>query len=170
MRTDREPSSSWCRATLEQIDDLKREGVRGGVIIDYVVRRLVEYNVHSAMLEKSLSERILKMPTDLIARISYVADMAAKRWGIKTPALLSKSKDKLTAAARHYGVWASRMAMPEAALVDIGAVFYRDHSTVLHAINKIDERRHRDPVFKSDTDAFLARVKADLDSGTWSVL
>lgn len=58
--------------------------------------------------------------------------------GITTAEMRGKSREKHITVARHYAMWRARDAgfsYPE-----IGRFFNRDHSTVMHAIRRLEEK------------------------------
>jgi len=95
------------------------------------------------------------------AEIPRVAiDAAARHYGVSVERLLGPSRTRTNCAARHVAIYAMRQVAPSLTLESIGAaVGGRDHSTVLHAINKI-ERLLADGC--AETRAAVDAVRADV--------
>ena len=54
---------------------------------------------------------------------------------------------------RHVSAWLARHTLPLSLPVIGRALGGRDHSTVMHALERVDGRRATDPVFRAQTDA-----------------
>jgi chromosomal replication initiator protein len=56
-------------------------------------------------------------------------------------------------------MWAARRTTDKS-LAQIGAFFDgRDHTTVIHAVRKVERRRAADPAYRKSTDAVLASCR-----------
>jgi chromosomal replication initiator protein len=83
---------------------------------------------------------------------SLIRERVAAEWGVSIDGLMSKKRTKDLTVPRQVAMYLIRELL-DLSLVEIGALFGgRDHSTVIHAVNKVEEEVGRD-------DAFRARVE-----------
>lgn len=66
---------------------------------------------------------------------AIIADVAA-RHGLLDEHIYGDSRGRLVVAARHAAMLMAIKARPDLSLVDIGRIFKRDHTTLLHAMDK----------------------------------
>jgi chromosomal replication initiator protein len=90
------------------------------------------------------------------AAVEITADLIRERvaaeWGVSVDGLMSKRRTKDLTVPRQVAMYLIR-EMLDLSLVEIGNLFGgRDHSTVIHAVNKVEEELALD-------DAFRARVE-----------
>jgi chromosomal replication initiator protein len=84
------------------------------------------------------------MAAPSIAAIQLAVSAA---WGLDPSHLVAKWKAGPVVDARHVAMWLARRMTP-LSLPAIGRLFgRRDHTTVLHAVRRIDQRMARDPHF-----------------------
>lgn len=77
-----------------------------------------------------------------------VLDVVAKTTRITVAVLISKQRDQVTAAKRHIAIYVVRV-LTGVIEEEVGKVFNRDHSTVVYAIQQVqqavkDHRRHKE--------------------------
>jgi chromosomal replication initiator protein len=87
--------------------------------------------------------------------IDRVQEVVARRWGVTPEGLRSKARTKTLTIPRQVAMYLARdmLAMQ---LVEIGQAFGgRDHSTVIHSVDKVERQMVRDRSFKDRVD--LAR-------------
>jgi chromosomal replication initiator protein len=83
---------------------------------------------------------------------SLIRERVAAEWGVSIDGLMSKKRTKELTVPRQVAMYLIRELL-DLSLVEIGNLFGgRDHSTVIHAVNKVEEEVSRD-------DAFRARVE-----------
>jgi chromosomal replication initiator protein len=84
---------------------------------------------------------------------TLVKERVAQSWGVPIEALASKKRTKEVTAPRQVAMYLIRELL-DLPLVEIGRMFGgRDHSTVIHSIQKVEEDLAKD-------DRFHARVQA----------
>jgi len=108
--------------------------------------------VESALRELSIvSER--RVTVDVIQKV------VAERFGVKVADILSKRRTKTVVKPRHVAMYLAK-TMTTRSLPDIGRRFGdRDHSTVIHAVNKISELiKAGDPV-KDEIESLSAEIR-----------
>ena len=85
--------------------------------------------------------------------IDKVQDVVARRWGVTTEGLRSKTRIKTLTVPRQIAMYLARH-MLEMPLVEIGQAFGgRDHSTVIHSVEKVERQMQRDRSFRDRIEA-----------------
>ncbi len=80
--------------------------------------------------------------------IDRVQDIVAKRWGVTPEGLRSKARIKSLTVPRQIAMYLAREIL-QMQLVEIGQAFGgRDHSTVIHSVEKVQKQLQRDRVFR----------------------
>jgi chromosomal replication initiator protein len=80
--------------------------------------------------------------------IDRVQEVVARRWGVTPEGLRSKARTKTLTVPRQIAMYLAR-DMLGMQLVEIGQAFGgRDHSTVIHSVDKVERQMMRDRTFK----------------------
>lgn len=82
-------------------------------------------------------------------------EIVAEANGIAPATLLNQSRWRPIARARQVAMWLSRQST-QRSLSEIGMVFHRDHTTVLHGIRTVEKLRVRD----KDLNGLMITVQA----------
>jgi chromosomal replication initiator protein len=81
-----------------------------------------------------------------------IREKVAGQWGVSIEGLVSKRRTKDLTIPRQVAMYLIR-EMLDLSLVEIGNLFGgRDHSTVIHAVNKVEEERAHDDAFRARVD------------------
>lgn len=89
--------------------------------------------------------------------IDKVQDVVARRWGVTPEGLRSKARIKSLTVPRQIAMYLAREVL-NMQLVEIGQAFGgRDHSTVIHSVDKVQRQLARDRGFRDRVDS--ARVE-----------
>ncbi|MDI6732388.1 MAG: chromosomal replication initiator protein DnaA [Planctomycetota bacterium] len=92
--------------------------------------------------------------------IITIIDMVANYFNFSSTELQSKSRSKSVSLARQIGCYLARQLKPDLSLEEIGsALGGREHSTVLHSIEKIRKRSQKDAQFKETLKMLTADIK-----------
>lgn len=78
--------------------------------------------------------------------------------GVEAGTLFSKSRLGQLSRARWLGWLATRHLCPELSLTEMGRIFVRDHSSILHALRCGSERLKADPEFAADFHAIVEEL------------
>src|SRR6266851_4650490 len=122
-------------------------------IPDDVLRFIAEHVRSSVRAREALSDKIRQgedassygAPTPSIDRVQEVV---ARRWGVTPEGLRSKARTKTLTIPRQVAMYLARN-MLSMQLVEIGQAFGgRDHSTVIHSVDKVERQMMRDRTFK----------------------
>jgi chromosomal replication initiator protein len=80
--------------------------------------------------------------------INKVQEVVARRWGVTPEGLRSKARIKTLTVPRQIAMYLARELL-EMQLVEIGQAFGgRDHSTVIHSVDKVSRQMSRDRTFR----------------------
>ncbi len=89
--------------------------------------------------------------------IRGIPELVGWRFGVTLAALMSRKQDWVFSRPRQVAMWlADRVA--HAALADIGRYFDRDHTTVTHAIQRIDRLMASDAAFAATVWELARRI------------
>jgi chromosomal replication initiator protein len=84
--------------------------------------------------------------------INKVQEVVARRWGVTPEGLRSKARIKTLTVPRQIAMYLARELL-EMQLVEIGQAFGgRDHSTVIHSVDKVSRQMSRDRTFRERVD------------------
>ena len=94
--------------------------------------------------------------------IRTIQRAVCEHYGVRLIDLPSERRTKAIVLSRQVAVWLSRRLMTHS-LPEIGHHFGdRDHTTVLHAVRRIDQLRQSDPAMQARLDAFIAALQPAL--------
>jgi chromosomal replication initiator protein len=93
--------------------------------------------------EEATGPALRALPT-----IDRVQDVVARRWGVTPEGLRSKARIKSLTVPRQIAMYLARELL-QMQLVEIGLAFGgRDHSTVIHSVEKVQKQLQRDRAFR----------------------
>jgi chromosomal replication initiator protein len=96
----------------------------------------------------------------LALTISSIQQVVAKEWGVTAEGLKSKTRTKTLTLPRQIAMFLTRELLGTQ-LMEIGHAFGgRDHSTVIHSIEKITHAVQQEPVFKTRVDKVRTMLEA----------
>jgi chromosomal replication initiator protein len=141
------------RFIAEHIRSSVRE-LEGCIIKLLLFASLKNREVTIELAREALSDKIRQgedaggygsQPTPSIDRVQEVV---ARRWGVTPEGLRSKARTKTLTIPRQVAMYLAR-DMLGMQLVEIGQAFGgRDHSTVIHSVDKVERQMMRDRTFK----------------------
>jgi chromosomal replication initiator protein len=90
--------------------------------------------------------------------ISGIQQAVASEWGVTVDGLRSKTRTKTLTVPRQAAMYLLRQ-ITGLQLVEIGAAFgNRDHSTVIHSLERVEEMLAEDPMFKDRVESLRKRL------------
>jgi chromosomal replication initiator protein len=90
--------------------------------------------------------------------VDDIQKATAEHFGLKQADLLSERRTRAVARPRQAAMWLAKQ-LTTRSLPDIGRRFGgRDHTTVLHAVRRIDELKAADPQLTADLEALLRKL------------
>ncbi len=141
------------RFIAEHVRSSVRE-LEGCIIKLLLFASLKNREVTIELAREALSDKIrqgeegashIGQPTPSIDRVQEVV---ARRWGVTPEGLRSKARTKTLTVPRQIAMYLARN-MLGMQLVEIGLAFGgRDHSTVIHSVDKVERQMMRDRTFK----------------------
>ncbi len=91
--------------------------------------------------------------------VDEIQKATAEHFGLKQADMLSERRTRAVARPRQAAMWICKQ-LTTRSLPDIGRRFGgRDHTTVIHAVRRIDELRAGDAVLSADLDALLRKLR-----------
>lgn len=84
--------------------------------------------------------------------VDEILRKVAERYNLRTAELLSSRRDRSIARPRQIAMYLAKVLTTKS-LPEIGRAFDRDHTTVIHAVKKVEELREKDADFREETDA-----------------
>ncbi len=113
-----------------------------------------------ALRDKLRNGESLNESGQVALSIASIQQIVAREWGVTPEGLRSKTRTKMLTLPRQIAMFLTRELLGTQ-LMEIGHAFGgRDHSTVIHSIEKISTATQSDPVFKTRVD----KVRSVLES------
>jgi len=101
-----------------------------------------------ALADKIRPEDATGIPLRALPSIDRVQEVVARRWGVTPEGLRSKARIKTLTVPRQIAMYLARDLL-QMQLVEIGQAFGgRDHSTVIHSVDKVQRQMQRDRSFR----------------------
>ena len=140
------------RFIAEHVRSNVRE-LEGCIIKLLLFASLKHKEVSIELAREALSDKIRPGEDGLAApkalpSINKVQEVVARRWGVTPEGLRSKARIKTLTVPRQIAMYLARELL-EMQLVEIGQAFGgRDHSTVIHSVDKVSRQMSRDRGFR----------------------
>lgn len=83
--------------------------------------------------------------------IEEIQQKVAERYGIRVSEMQSKRRERTVARPRQVAMYLAKALTPRS-LPEIGRKFDRDHTTVIHAVKKVEEMMGKDPSFREEVE------------------
>lgn len=94
-----------------------------------------------------------------------VRDCVAEMMGVVPGAMVSHGRRQEIADIRQIGYWVMHKSFPSLSFTQIGKVFGgRDHSTIIHGVNKVEDRRADDPDYREVVDAIFDKIDSPMSA------
>jgi chromosomal replication initiator protein len=118
-------------------------------MIEGVLNRITVYKELLKPGDELNIEQVIDITSDLISKEKecspeQIIQCVSDYFVISAGLIMSKNRDKLTARARQLSMYLMR-ELTDLTLDDIGKLFGRDHSTVIHALKKIEDEKEVNP-------------------------
>ena len=109
-------------------------------------------------IAKELLVDYLTDETDKSVSVNTIKKVVGKHYNIHMEDFNSKRKTQSIAWPRQIAMFLTT-EMTDLSLPEIGREFNRDHSTVLHARNLVQEKINQDPFFAAEINQMIADIK-----------
>jgi chromosomal replication initiator protein len=127
-----------------------------------LVKLVAFSSVTGQNITRDLASEVLKdilLPETRTITVDDIKRVVAGHFKISPEALVSRKRTTAIAFPRQVAMYLARM-LTNASLTDIGMAFgKRDHTTVMHACDKIGEKIRTDPSFQALTDRLADAVR-----------
>jgi chromosomal replication initiator protein len=140
----------------EQLDSNIRE------LVGYLIRVIAMSSLQGIPLSKQLAQTALR---DILHRnvkpitVEDIISHVAKAFNVKTVDIKSKKKHKLYSVPRQLGMYLAR-ELTEMSFPGIGAAFGgKDHTTVIYAIKKVEEKIKQDHSMKNLVESLKKNIR-----------
>ncbi|MDE6357058.1 MAG: chromosomal replication initiator protein DnaA [Eubacteriales bacterium] len=120
--------------------------------LEGALTRVIAYsNLTNVPISIELAENALKdiiQDTEASLSTSYILEVVSSHFNVKVDEIKSKKRNQPITNARQVYMYLTREILNES-LLNIGKSIDRDHSTVIHGIEKIEEKLKKDKSFES---------------------
>ena len=91
--------------------------------------------------------------------VDQIQKTVSEHYGLKQADLISERRARVVARPRQVAMWLAKQITTRS-LPDIGRRFGgRDHTTVLHAVRRIEALKAEDPAIARDVDLLLRKLR-----------
>ncbi len=153
------------RFIAEHVRSNVRE-LEGCIIKLLLYASLKHKEVSIELAREALSDRIRpgedsSQAPKALPSINKVQEVVARRWGVTPEGLRSKARIKTLTVPRQIAMYLARELL-EMQLVEIGQAFGgRDHSTVIHSVDKVSRQMSRDRNFRERVEHARQELSAE---------
>ena len=132
--------------------------LEGALIRVIAYSSLVSHKIDLSIARDVLKEIIVENTTNV--NVERIQSVVADFFGIGSNDMRIRKRTKRVAYPRQIAMFLSR-EMTKLPLVEIGGLFGgRDHSTIIHACDKIEEDMKKNPHFKSVVENIITKVRS----------
>ena len=110
-------------------------------------------------LARSLTHDMLSIDISPQQMQERILDCVSRHFRVSAADIRGSSRTKDIMFARHVAIYLMRNMIPSASLKQIGAVFGRDHTTVLNSIDVISKKVSQDPYFEREMSEMQKEIK-----------
>ncbi|MDO5690398.1 MAG: chromosomal replication initiator protein DnaA [Tissierellia bacterium] len=108
---------------------------------------------------KEALSKLINEKEEKVITIDLIKDMVAEFYDIRTEDLLSKNRSRQVAFPRQVAMYLSRQ-MTDLSLLKIANSFNRDHSTVIHGVDKIEQQLKEDSALEEEIKRLLEKIRS----------
>ncbi len=132
--------------------------LEGALIKVIAYSSLVDKEIDADLAEKALKDLIVENEEPREVNIDLIKDVVVNYYNLKKEDMTSKKRTQKIAFPRQIAMYLSR-ELTELSLPHIGEEFGgRDHTTVIHAYNKIEEKINEDDEFSKVINKIKSRI------------
>jgi chromosomal replication initiation ATPase DnaA len=126
-----------------------------------LLRRLLRFHPEHApaeLREPARCSRHRRAPTGPHGTIEAIIHAAAAHYEIPAADLLKRQRGQSVATARQVAIYLARQLTTRSLSQSAKQFGRRDHTTILHAVRKIEHQRQEDPEFSRVVDDLAAQI------------
>jgi chromosomal replication initiator protein len=133
--------------------------LEGAVVQLAALSRMGNRQVSLQLAHEALRHLVKSKPTPARIAADDIIELVCEHFNVRLSDVLSQRRTKNLAFPRHVAMYLAK-EMTQLTLTEIGNFFGgRDHSTVLHAINKIKGMRLKDPNLRNELERFELQLR-----------
>ena len=133
--------------------------LEGAVVQLAALSRMSNREVSLTLAHDALRHLVKSKPTPARIAAEDIIDAVCEHYNVRLNDILSQRRTKNLAFPRHVAMFLCK-EMTQLTLTEIGSFFGgRDHSTVLHAINKIKGMRLKDANLRNELERFALQLR-----------
>lgn len=134
--------------------------LEGALVRLHAYASLMKTEVTASLAQEVLGDYYLQN-APVVIDVSKIVDEVAGRFGVEPIDIKGKSRTKDIVACRQVAMYLTR-TLTDTSLPAIGKAFGgKDHSTVLHACRKVEERLNKDRAFAAQVDELSRRLQTE---------
>lgn len=114
-------------------------------------------NISVNLANEALKELIVEKESKII-NIDYIKKIVSNYYTIPVEDLSSKNRSQKIVFPRHVAMYISRQ-LTDLSLIKIAESFNKDHSTVIHAIEKVESLISEDETVKDEVEAIIEKIE-----------
>jgi chromosomal replication initiator protein len=131
--------------------------LEGSLIKIFALSSILDKEVNLELAKEALRD-ILKAQSRPIS-IELIQEIVTQRYNLKITDMKARKRTDAVAFPRQIAMYLSR-ELTAASLPEIGNAFGgRDHTTVIHAINKIEQKTKQDPDLAATLESLIQQIK-----------
>jgi len=151
-----ESSDDIIRYLANNIKSDNTRAMLGATLRMFTLASIDNEDVTIPFAEKHLKDFLINRDKTLSP--DTIVDITSKYYQLKVSDLKSKNRSKTVARARSVAMFLLREKL-SLSLTEISSIFSRDHTTALHAINKITDLLPADQELQGTIDALIKKMK-----------
>jgi chromosomal replication initiator protein len=129
-----------------------------GALIRVVAYASLRGEAPTPGLARHVLRRLGEDTTTATFRLSEIVDAAAQEFGVERGSLLARDRRPTVATARQVAMYLAR-ELTDHSLPEIGrGIGGRNHTTVLHAVNRVSASLHTDPAVRNAVDSLRRQL------------
>ena len=134
----------------QQLRDANERAATSEAIIAEMTQRMDDHIKDKQALELRISclraeNQVLQRATGINPSVANIIDVVAKHYGTTRELILSNQRYAGIITARHVAAYIACQTVTSLSLTEMGRVFKRDHSSMIHARDKIVAAMEADP-------------------------
>jgi len=160
----RVPINDAMEILKQKLKDANERAATAEAVISEMTQRMDEIIASKQMLEIQNARLVaendaLQKARGINPSIASIVDTVAEHYGTRRELILSNQRYAEIMRPRHVAVYIACQVVTNLSLTEIGRVFKRDHSSMIHARDKIIRAMEADPIFAETVNMLLGKIR-----------
>ena len=160
----RVPINDAMEILKQQLRDANDRAATAEAVLAEATQRIDDLIHSKQMLEIQISRLVaendaLQKARGINPSIASIVDTVAEHYGTRRELILSNQRYAEIMRPRHVAVYIACQVVTNLSLTEIGRVFKRDHSSMIHARDKIIRAMEADPIFAETVNMLLGKIR-----------